>query len=370
MERPVPRVLVLSEIPTPYRLPLYRRLADSGRIDLELAFLAAGEPDRPWRLERELAEVRHRVLHGYAPHIRTRRNTFVYELNPGIVRVLREERWDVIVIGGYSVFAEQVAIAYARATRTPFILHSESHLRKPRHRAISAAKRAVVPAVVGSAAAGFATGSAATRYLEHYGMQSSRIRIVPNTIDVAGYALAADMARSDAKRIRQELQLPEQYVLYVGRLVEAKGLLDLTAALAVLGDSAPTIVAAGEGPLAEALAATKRVRLVGFQETQRLIELYALADAFVLPSLDEPWGVVVNEALACSCPVITTDAVGAADDLVADGVNGRVVAAGDVAALAAALRPPYPTGKDQRIDRWTYEFGVEQFLEGIEIALR
>jgi glycosyltransferase involved in cell wall biosynthesis len=364
-----PRVLVLSEIPTPYRLPIYRLLAESGQIELDLVFLAESEPDRPWRLEQDLAGVPHSVLPGYAPTIRTRRNTFVYEINPGIFGLLRSKRWDLIVIGGYAVFAEQTAIAYARIRDIPYVLHSESHLRKPRRRIVSAAKAAVLPRIVRGAAAGFATGSAAAKYLEHYGLQRERIRIVPNTIDVESYAARSTRARSEAQSIRDDMELPEHYLLYVGRLVEAKGLLDLVEALDALGAGAPTVVAAGEGPLASALEASGHFRLLGFQDQNRLIDLYALADAFVLPSRDEPWGVVVNEALACGTPVIASDAVGAAEDLITDGVNGLIVPAGDTAALAGALTAPYPSGTDGRIERWTYAFAVEQFLEGVELAL-
>ena len=366
-----PRVLVLSEIPTPYRLPLYRLLARSGAVSLEVVFLAEGEPDRPWQLDDLFAEVPHRVLKGVAPRIRTRRNTFVYELNPGILRLLRSEPWDVVVIGGYAVFAEQVAIAWAQATRTPYVLHSESHLGKPRRRTVRAAKSLVVPRVVRGAAAGLAVGTRAARYLEAYGMPPGRIRIVPNTVDVAAFRARAEAARGDAAGWRARLGLPERFLLFAGRLVEAKGLLDLLRALDTLGDDSPMLIVAGDGPLRDEVERSSHALPLGFQDEDALIALYALADAFVLPSHDEPWGVVVNEALACGTPVVVTDAVGAAEDLVVDGVNGRIVPAGDVAALAAALRAPHPRPVGPgRIDGWTYAFAVEQFLDGINLAVR
>ena len=348
---------------------MYRRLAETGALDLEVVFLAEKEPDRPWDLGALLEGVPYQILPGFTPSVRSRRNTFVYEINPGILKLLRSEPWDVLVVGGYAVFAEQVAIAYARAARIPYILHSESHLSKQRSGILRAAKRAVLPMVVGNAAAGLAVGSAAARYLEAYGLPRGRIRIVPNTIDVEDHGRRAAEARDNAAAIRARLDLPERYVLYVGRLIEAKGVGDLVSALELLGDDAPVLVAAGEGPMADTLAATPHVQLVGFQEHDRLVELYALADAFVLPSRDEPWGVVVNEALACGTPVIVTDAVGAAEDLVTEGANGVIVPVGDVRSLAEALAGPYPTGRDGRIARWTYEFAVEQFLDGISLAL-
>jgi glycosyltransferase involved in cell wall biosynthesis len=320
-----PHVGVISEIPTPYRLPLYERIAARDDLDLEVLFCAAEEPDRPWDVGAALERVPHRVLSGWSPTVRTRAETFVYEINPEVVSVLRAAAYDAIVIGGYSVFAEQAAIAYAKVTRTPYLLHSESHHLKPRPWAVRAAKQVALRRVVGGAAAGLAVGSLSARYLESYGLDRGRIRIVPNTIDVDAFALAAE---------------------------------------------APQVVVAGDGPLAEQVAASPAVTPLGFQTTERLIELYALADRAVVPSRAETWGVIVNEALACGCPVVTTDAVGAAYDLIEDGVNGYVVPVGDVAALAEALVAPRPdAGANRRIDHWSYEFGAEQFAEGIALAL-
>ena len=365
-----PHVGVISEIPTPYRLPLYERIAARGDIDLEVLFCAAEEPDRPWDLDAGLARVPHRVLRGWSPTLRTRAETFVYEINPQVVSVLRAEAYDAIVVGGYSVFAEQAAIAYAKVTRTPYLLHSESHHLKPRAWAVRAAKEVALRPVIGGAAAGLAVGSLSATYLESYGLDRGRIRIVPNTIDVQAFASSAEEARADGAAIRSELGLPSSFVVYVGRLVAGKGVLELLEALDRLGPDAPQVVVAGDGPLAEQVAASPTVTHLGFQPTQRLIQLYALADRAVVPSRAETWGVSVNEALASGCPVVATDAVGAAYDLIEDGVNGYVVRAGDVAALAAALVAPRPDAyANRRIDRWSYEFGAEQFAEGIALAL-
>jgi glycosyltransferase involved in cell wall biosynthesis len=366
----VPHVGVISEIPTPYRLPLYERIATRDDLELEVLFCAAEEPDRPWDVGAGLERVPHRVLGGWSPTIRTRAETFVYEINPQIVSVLRAAAYDAIVVGGYSVFAEQAAIAYAKLTRTPYLLHSESHHLKPRPRAVRAMKQVALRPVIGGAAAGLAVGSLSASYLESYGLDRGRIRIVPNTIDVGAFASAADHARTREAAIREELGLPSSFVVYVGRLVAGKGVLELLEALERLGPEAPNVVVAGDGPLAEQVAASRTVMHLGFQPTQQLIELYALADRAVVPSRAETWGVSVNEALACSCPVVATDAVGAAYDLIEDGVNGYVVPEGDVAALAAALIASRPdAGANRRIDRWSYEFGAEQFAEGIALAL-
>ncbi|HEV7565348.1 MAG TPA: glycosyltransferase family 4 protein [Microbacteriaceae bacterium] len=365
-----PHVGVISEIPTPYRLPLYERIVGRGDLDLEVLFCAAEEPDRPWDLGTSLERVPHRVLRGWSPTLRTRAYTFVYEINPQIVSVLRSADYDAIVVGGYSVFAEQAAIAYARVTRTPYLLHSESHHLKPRPRAVRAAKQVALAPVIGGAAAGLAVGSLSASYLESYGLDRGRIRILPNTIDVAQWRERALAIRADEAGVRAHHDLPERFHLYVGRLTEGKGVAELADARRTATELPPLLVA-GEGPLANVLSETPGVRMLGFQQEEQLAELFALAEATIVPSRVETWGVAVNEALASGSPVIVSDAVGAAADLIEDGVNGVVFAAGDVAGLRAALeRAPLPLEPGAgRIADWTYEFGVQQFHEAIDIAL-
>ena len=215
-------------------------------------------------------------------------------------------------------------------------------------------------------------GSNAATYLASYGLDRSRIRIFPNTVDVHAYAHEADEARSHDAKIRARRGLPERYWLFAGRLVEDKGLLDLVEALRLIGSEAPPLLVAGTGPLAAELSREPAVTCVGFQQQTELIELMALAEQTVIPSRFEPWGVVVNEALAAGSPVVVTDQVGAAADLVIDGENGRVVPANDPAALATALSLLPPTGGRTvgRIMRWDYDFAVDQFVEAVALARR
>jgi glycosyltransferase involved in cell wall biosynthesis len=366
------RVLLISEIPTPYRMPAFERIAAHPDIDLHVLFCAEEEPDRPWEIENDYA-FSYDVLPGVAPTFRTRRDTFVYELNPSILGVLRKSPHDVLVVSGYSVFAEQVALLWARVTGRPYVLLSESHLGKVRSSWKQAAKQAVLPRVLRHAAAGLATGSAAAAYLSYYGIPPGRIRIFPNTIDVAAYRAAANAARDRRREVLAERELPDRFILYVGRLVERKGLLDLLVAHAALPPNAPPLMVVGDGPLRGAIESYPRARALGFVAPRALPQLYGLADLVVVPSHDEPWGVAVNEALAAGAPVVVSDAVGAGPDLVRPGRNGLTYQAGNVAALAEAiaaalaqLRAPVSGG---RVEHWDYDFATGQFVEAMALAV-
>jgi glycosyltransferase involved in cell wall biosynthesis len=110
---------------------------------------------------------------------------------------------------------------------------------------------------------------------------------------------------------------------------------------------------------------------------ERIVELYAAADVFALLSEREPWGVVVNEAAACGLPLLLSERVGAAHDLLRDGENGVLVPVGDASAAGEALRTlaADPTRRQafgarsrELAESWGYEPSVENFLVAVREA--
>jgi glycosyltransferase involved in cell wall biosynthesis len=145
----------------------------------------------------------------------------------------------------------------------------------------------------------------------------------------------------------RELQLEPSLpiVLFASKLQARKRCADLLQAYASIRHQAPAqIVVAGDGQERASLTEYARsarldeVRFVGFKNQSELPAFYDLCDIFVLPSDGEPWGLVVNEAMNAGKPIVASDAVGAARDLVIHGKTGCVFPVGDVAALASSLR--------------------------------
>jgi glycosyltransferase involved in cell wall biosynthesis len=153
----------------------------------------------------------------------------------------------------------------------------------------------------------------------------------------------------------------------------------LVRAVAATGEPRLALLVAGEGPergrlekLGTALGV--RLTLLGDLPWERLLECYVAADAFALLSRWEPWGVVVNEAAACGKPLVLSDQVGAAPDLLRDGENGVLVPAGDVSAAAAALSRLTADAEWRReagarsrglMRAWGYEPSVDSFVEAV-----
>jgi glycosyltransferase involved in cell wall biosynthesis len=155
---------------------------------------------------------------------------------------------------------------------------------------------------------------------------------------------------STAKRLRESLKA-EKVILYFGRLIKRKGADYLIRAFAKLVREHDDVVLiiAGEGDekrnlqnLCRMLNVEDRVHFTGFIKEEDKATYFVACDVFVCPSvtlgMPEIWGIVVNEAMSASKPVIITTAVGCSFDLVKHGVNGYIVPEKDVDALYIALK--------------------------------
>jgi glycosyltransferase involved in cell wall biosynthesis len=127
--------------------------------------------------------------------------------------------------------------------------------------------------------------------------------------------------------------------LYVGRLVQEKGIANLIDGYSIYRSSSTKpwdLIVVGTGPMADRVTNVPGVKYLGFIEPNALPAVFRDAGCLLLPSLWEPWGVVVHEAAAAGLPVICTHACGASTAFVRDGMNGAVIAT-TASALATAL---------------------------------
>lgn len=247
-----------------------------------------------------------------------------------VAEILSALKPDVVAIPGWSHRGALAALLWCMRTATPAVMMSESTAWDLRRRPWQEAVKKRIVALCRSA---FVGGSAHRDYLVSLGMPAARIRLGYDVVDNDHFRHGADRARGNAEAERAVLGLPKEYFLTVSRFVTEKNLLGLIEAYGryrdLAGERAWQLVIVGSGPLRPAMgqAISARgldghVRLVGFQQYHDLPAYYGLAGAFVLPSTMEPWGLVVNEAMAAGLPVIVSERCGCADDLVEAGRNG------------------------------------------------
>lgn len=323
------RLALLTEIPAPFRIPLFNELARREGIELRVFFLSERDPKRPYRVYAEEAEFASETLPGWSI-VRGGRWTVV---NRGVLRRLRRFHPDVVIAGGWNQPAFWQALAYARTRRVPTVAWVESTSRDARTGSGlgERAKRLFVRLC----AAVLVPGSASREYVRSLASNSA-IAVAPNAVDPAIFGDRVAAARVHRDELRRTLELDGVVFLYVGRLDPEKGLDVLFRAFA---DMAATLVVIGGGTREAELhaAAPAGVRFVGRLDRDDLVPWYAAADAFVLPSLSDQWALVLNEAAEAGMPLVSSNAAGAAHDLIDEGVNGFRVPAGDVLALRMAL---------------------------------
>ncbi|MBK9123567.1 MAG: glycosyltransferase family 4 protein [Chloroflexi bacterium] len=334
------RVAVLTEIISPYRIPLLNRLAEYPDIDLTVIFLSETERLREWRVEKEKIRFKYEVLPGRVV-TKTYQNGSLF-LNPSIVTAISRGNFETVVIGGYHHPSYWLALAYCRLRRKTTVLWSESTSRDKRSGSrsremvkrglISVFDRYVVP------------GTAQRSYLEEYGVNPSLVWIAPNAVDSAHFEQRSVEFAAERNEIRGALGLSGVVILFVGRIIDEKGVQDLLRAFQSLVDQGQvaTLLIVGGGRDEQkyreyAKTYSLPVVFAGFQQQEDLPKFYAAADIFVLPTHSDPWGLVINEAMACGLPIIASSAAGAVQDMVHAGENGYVHEPQDVVELARHL---------------------------------
>jgi 1,2-diacylglycerol 3-alpha-glucosyltransferase len=377
----IPKLAIITEIIAPYRIPVFNALAKRKELDLHVIFLSENDPSlRQWRVYKEEIEFQYDVL----PSWRRGVGKYHFLLNRGVFKALNRIKPDVVLCGGYNYLASWQAVWWARSHHVPVLLWSESTASDKRSensfveflksRFLHLCKLFVVP------------GRASLDYLKGFGILSDRIFTVPNAVDTDLFSRMAEETRNREQQTRSELSLPPRYFLFVGRLVRAKGVFDLLQAYEQMDPEVRRevgLVLVGDGgDRFELIEQGRRIhpgtiQFVGFVDRDGLPAFYALADALVLPTRSDPWGLVVNEAMSCSLPVIVTNVAGCAPDLVLDGWNGLTVDPQDISKLSSAmsmlatdstLRAKMGARSRQRIESYSPGAWAEGIVEATRAA--
>ncbi len=333
------RMALITELIAPYRIPVFNALARREEIELHVIFLSRTDSSiRHWRVYEEEIQFSYDVL----PSWRRRVGKFNILLNRGLAESLRKFAPDVIVCGGYNYVSSWQALRWAKKRCVPFVLWCESTGYDRRNK--RAPMEFLKAMFVGSCDGFVVPGQSARDYLLSLGAKAEDISVAPNAVDTALFASVGAEVRHHEAELRAQLALPERYFLFVGRLVPGKGVFELVDAYAQLSHvvrSQVGLVFAGEGTARAELESRARyihpgrVHFTGFVHREALAAYYALAECFVFPTQTDPWGLVVNEAMACGLPVICSQVAGCAADLVHE--NGRLFSPGNLAELGFAM---------------------------------
>ena len=374
----------MVEIPTPYRHPVFQRVASSTDRVVDFFYLSDSQRDRFWNAD-HFKGLSFKTLPGYQLCIQ---GHHTFHFNCHVSDLLMKPEYDAYVLGGYAQPALLKLLRHCWKKNKPYTMMTESHLGKPRRSWLVQAKQAYLERVYGRSTANLVASSAAKNYVLHYGAPAKSTCLFPNSIDGPEYGEIVLSQKSKALERRKALGIEQKtVVLFVGTLMMRKGVdLLFEAYFDVCKDRTDTaLVLLGAGSMqdwaknfAKRKGIEKQVFFEGFVQPEDLPRYYAMSDIFVLPSRQEPFGAVVCEAAAAGLPLVVSDAVGAASDFVHDEKNGfqfvnesQEMLARKLGRLILDSNLRKEMGKQSRavMTEWTHERLAHSFNNAVNFCL-
>ena len=317
------KVLYFTNLPVPYRMDFFNQLGKLCDLTVWVETEKRKKSNSAW-LKRNKAE------------------TFKFEalkkfelsdskyINYGYVRKLRKEKFDIVVVGTYYSVSAMLFIETLRALRINYILNSDGGFIRPD----SKVKKLIKQHFIMGAAAYLSTGKLTDQYLEYYGAPRGRVFHYPFTSVYEKDVLSEVPSKDLKQKLRNKLGMKEQTIyVSVGSCIRRKGYDILLEVCKNFGSDKGFYLIGGKSTddqlesLKQFVADNKltNVYFIEFLDKDVLKEYYMAADAFVLPTREDVWGLVINEAAAYALPIITTDQCIAGTELVIDGKNGYLI---------------------------------------------
>jgi glycosyltransferase involved in cell wall biosynthesis len=386
------RVLAVAAHPVQYMAPIFRRLAAVDSIELHVVYIslrgAEAAPDKDFATTVQWDVP---LLDGYAwSHLPS--GTSSEHLSrvghPTLYRFIREGEFDaVLCFTGYICAAFWIALMAAKMSGAAFLFGTDSASLTPRDgRPWKAAiKKLLWPYLFGLADQVIVPSTNSKELMISLGIPEARVTLTPYSVDNDWWMQQSSQVDRGAVRKSWGASAEDLVILFCAKLQPWKRPRDLLRSFAKAKLSNALLIIAGDGPLrsrlvseAAKLGISSRVRFLGFLNQSQLPAVYTGSDVMVLPSRYEPFAVVVNEAMCCGCPVIASDRVGAARDLVAPVKPGFIYRCGNLEALAAILRECNAGRAElkrlrqavvERMKTWSPVQNIAATVEAIQIAV-
>ncbi|MFN4243471.1 MAG: glycosyltransferase [Tepidisphaerales bacterium] len=364
-----PALAIVADAPTPYRLAFHVRLARELAPLRLVSYFTHPESNAPWALNLppEIGPVR--LCEQRDTHEAGFRNQIHQFRRAGrILRDFKAAPPAAVIINGYNDLGRLRVLSWCKRHRIPAFIWGDSNLFSDRTGGIKRLlKQAVVRYAVHRSEGVMVCGRLGHAFFQHYAGRSVPTFIVPYEPDYTLFASPPPERRTHIAA-RYGLTMPRRRLIYSGRLAPEKRVDLLIDAFHRIAARRPQwdLLLVGDGPLRSALEQrvrpdlAERVRFLGFQnDAADVAAIYHHGDALCLPSEFEPWAVVISEAAAAGLALVASHVVGAAPELVHDGINGRTFFSNDLDDLTDAL---LDVTHPDRIDR--YRAASPRVLEG------
>lgn len=313
------KVLYVTNIPAPYKVDFFNGLGE--KVDLTVVFEATGASDQGINFNYNLETIK-----SFKAVFLREGNIKEKSVNRKIIRYLDAD-FDEIVIGAYSYFTEMFALLWLKAKKKPYFLSTDGGLIKENENPI---KKWYKTFLISGAKGYFSPSKTSDEYLIYYGARKERIHRYPFTSYGESKRLQCVVSSEEKSALRMKLGIEESVlVLGVGQFIYRKGWDILLKAMVNVPENTALCIVGGKNTeeydniIKE--NGLKHTYFKEFMGSEKLAEYYKVADLFVLPTREDIWGLVVNEAMNFGLPVITTASCVAGLELVQEGKNGYLI---------------------------------------------
>jgi glycosyltransferase involved in cell wall biosynthesis len=385
------RIAIITTHPIQYNAPFFARLAAETGVEVMVFYTwsqsKAGskyDPDFKRAIEWDIP-----LLEGYpfcfVDNVAARPGSDHFRGidNPTLIREIEAWKPDALIIYGWA-FRSHLACLRHFSGKIPIMFRGDSTLLDEKRGIKQWLRRNFLTWVYRHVDIGLCVGHQNRAYYLAHGLREDQLISAPHAIDNDRFAIDDDLRTAAALTRRRELgiQDDDHVLLFVGKLEAKKDPEFLLRLASIVDDKSCHVIYVGNGHLEMELkkqaSGRQRVHFLGFQNQQAMPEIYRMGDVLVLPSRwNETWGLAVNEAMACGRPVLVSDRVGCAADLVEDGVTGWTFSLDHEAekAVAAKLKrafadPDMLSEMGRRARLRIQDHSIDKLVDGIHLAIR
>ena len=309
------KILILSNIPSPYRIDFFNELGK--HFDLTVVFEAKDAEGITfnWNLDK---------ISNFKAIFLKEGNIEEKRIDFSILKFIKKGLYDEVIITSYGYYTEMLALIVLKFKRIPYYLEVDGGLIRTESKLKKLFKKFLISGAKGY----FSPSKSSDKYLVYYGANVKRIYRYPFTslrdsdIEI--------VSQQEKNQIRDKLLIKEQHVvLSVGRFIYSKGFDVLLRACKEINTNVGIYIVGGiatdEYLDIQRSHNLSNVHFVKFKTKTELEEYYKAADIFVLPTREDVWGLVINEAMAKGLPIVTTEKCVAGLELVRENVNGYII---------------------------------------------
>lgn len=346
------KIAIISPVPFYYHIPFYKSLSKDPSVSLSVIYCSKetlygqdinrmyNSPGHIVDQDSLLSGYNYKFLKNYSP-MPSFMNWPFGLMNFGVWKEIRKGNYDAVILQSWTNLTWWIAFFACILFKTSVLFMTDSNVSAEIDK--SNFKKTIRKIILGKMlfkkVGGFLTsGTANEQFYRYYGVTDSEMVRVPFSWGYDELLKEGDVLIKKRNILRKEYKIQDDdfVFLYVGRLSPEKDVETLLLAYNNIDSNRSVkLIMVGDGPIRDNIEkkikemGIRNISILGFQKRDSIFNYYVISDALVLPSKSETWGIVVNEAMCYGLPIIASDKVGAAVDLIKEGLNGFVFKTGD-----------------------------------------